>query len=79
MVYICMYARTQEDNSAVLFVVDTSGSMGETTAVEGRLKLRGAEAVSTKNDAPTPHPPPAPVDDVSSPNSYTHALGKPTQ
>lgn len=40
----------------MLFVIDTSSSMAETTAVEGRLKLRGAEEVSTKNDAEHPRP-----------------------
>ena len=30
----------------MLFVIDTSGSMAETTAVDGRLELRGAEQVS---------------------------------
>lgn len=30
-----------QDESAVLFVIDTSGSMCVTTAVEGKLSLRG--------------------------------------
>eukprot|EP00752_Nemacystus_decipiens_P010437 g9299.t1 len=38
--------KPKEDKSAVLFVVDTSGSMSETSSVQGKLKLRGAEEVS---------------------------------
>ncbi|CAM9885732.1 unnamed protein product [Ectocarpus sp. 6 AP-2014] len=55
-------AGADQDESAVLFVIDTSGSMCVTTAVEGRLALRGDRTkdmsrLLTAEDASNQHMP----------------------